>query len=289
MTENEPDLDTIRSCPAVVKESQRITPATADEVRHIALRMDDPSFRFVEGQSIGVLVPGPHPSGNKFHHRYYSIASAGNPVAGEAIEIDLLVRRCFYIDEVSGESRPGIASNYLCDARPGDKLAITGPYRSTFRIPADENSNLLMIGTGTGIAPFRSFIQRVYKQRGSWKGKVRLFYGAETGMDLLYMNDLNDDLTNYYDEATFKAFQAVDPRPVARPEAALQSVLEDNVPEAWSMIQDPGTSVYLAGIDKIVDALDKVMAAKAGSDKQWQLTKQRMMEERRWSELVHHY
>ncbi len=288
MTENKPDLDTLRSCAAVVKESKRITPADTDEVRHMVLRIDDPSFRFVEGQSIGVLVPGPHPFGNKFHHRYYSIANARTPVAGDEIEIDLLVRRCFYIDEVSGESCPGIASNYLCNAQPGEKLAITGPFRSAFRIPADENANLLMIGTGTGIAPFRAFIQRVYKQRGAWKGKVRLFYGAQTGMDLLYMNDVNNDLTNYYDETTFKAFQAVNLRPLSRPEAALQSALEDNIAEAWTMIQDPKTHIYLAGIDKIIDAFDKVMAAKAGSEEQWQRMKQQLVEEQRWSELVYH-
>lgn len=288
MTENKPEPDTMRSCPAVVRESKRITPVTTEEVRHIVLRIDDPSFRFVEGQSIGVLVPGPHPFGNKFHHRYYSIANARNPMAGDEIEIDLLVRRCFYIDEVSGERYPGIASNYLCDARPGDKLAITGPYRSSFRIPANDSSNLLMIGTGTGIAPFRSFIQRVYKQRSTWKGKVRLFYGAETGMDLLYMNDVNNDLASYYDEATFKAFQAVNPRPLSRVEEALQNALQDNVAEAWSMIQDPKTYVFLAGTDKIVAALDKVMAAKAGSEEQWQRIKQQVVEEKRWSELVYH-
>jgi ferredoxin--NADP+ reductase len=288
MTENKPEPDTMRSCPAVVRESKRITPVTTEEVRHIVLRIDDPSFRFVEGQSIGVLVPGPHPFGNKFHHRYYSIANARNPMAGDEIEIDLLVRRCFYIDEVSGERYPGIASNYLCDARPGDKLAITGPYRSSFRIPANDSSNLLMIGTGTGIAPFRSFIQRVYKQRSTWKGKVRRFYGAETGMDLLYMNDVNNDLASYYDEATFKAFQAVNPRPLSRVEEALQNALQDNVAEAWSMIQDPKTYVFLAGTDKIVAALDKVMAAKAGSEEQWQRIKQQVVEEKRWSELVYH-
>jgi len=288
MTENKPEPDTMRSCPAVVRESKRITPDTTEEVRHIVLQIDDPGFRFVEGQSIGVLVPGPHPFGNKFHHRYYSIANARNPMAGDEIEIDLLVRRCFYIDEVSGERYPGIASNYLCDARPGERLAITGPFRSSFRIPADDSSNLLMIGTGTGIAPFRSFIQRVYKQRPTWKGEVRLFYGAETGMDLLYMNDVNNDLASYYDEATFKAFQAVNPRPRSRVEDALQNALQNNIAEAWSMIQDPKTYVFLAGIDKIVAALDKVMAAKAGSEEQWQRKKQQMIEEKRWSELVYH-
>ncbi len=47
---------------AVVKESKRITPDNAAEVRHLVLQVQDPAFQYIEGQSIGVVVPGPHPS-----------------------------------------------------------------------------------------------------------------------------------------------------------------------------------------------------------------------------------
>ena len=57
------------TCEAVVKESTRITPASAAEVRHILLGVEDPGFNFLEGQSIAVLVPGPHAFGNKYHVR----------------------------------------------------------------------------------------------------------------------------------------------------------------------------------------------------------------------------
>ena len=39
--------------------------------------------------------------------------------------------------------------------------------------------------------------------------QVRLYYGARNGMDLLYGNDADGDLSNYYDEASFKAFGAI--------------------------------------------------------------------------------
>ena len=45
------------------------------------------------------------------------------------------MRRCFYIDDISGEKYPGIASNFLCDAEAGGRITITGPYRSPFKIP----------------------------------------------------------------------------------------------------------------------------------------------------------
>ena len=53
---------------------------------------------------------------------------------------------------------------------------------------------MLMVGVGTGIAPFRAFVKHIYEERGGWKGQVRLFYGAKTGMELLYMNDVRKDL-----------------------------------------------------------------------------------------------
>jgi len=276
------------SCRARLQHSRRITPQNTDEVRHLVLSIQDPAFRYLEGQTIGVLVPGPHAFGNTYHHRRYSIANA-RPGASEneATEIELLVRRCFYVDEVSGERYPGIASNYLCDAAPGTSLLITGPYRSPFRIPADNTSNLLMIGTGTGIAPFRGFIQRIYNQVGNWQGQVRLFYGARTGLDLYYMNEYDNDLANYYDEATFKAFQAIYPRPLKQADQALERSLSEHAAEAWALLGEPNTYVYLAGIGKVAEALDKIMSEQAGSAEAWGDLKERLTEAGRWAELLY--
>lgn len=95
----------------------------------------------------------------------------------------------------------GIASNFLCNATPGKQVTLTGAVQGTaFKVPADKTSNLLMIGTGTGIAPFRTLIKSVYAAHGGWQGKC-VFYGAKSGLDNLYMNDQNNDLANYYDEA----------------------------------------------------------------------------------------
>lgn len=273
---------------AIVHTSQRITPDSSDEVRRIVLRIDTPAFYFLEGQNIGVLTPGPHPYGNKTHHRYYTIANAEKSANGEGVELELLVRRCFYIDEVSGEQYPGEASNYLCDLQPGSTISITGPYRSPFLIPADKNSNLLMLGTGTGIAPFRAFLRRLYQEQSEWVGKVRLFYGARTGAEMLYMNDQNSDLTNYYDQATFQAIQSLSKGVLKDEGDALQSGVEAHSAEIWDMLQDEKTHVYLAGMKKIATAFDASMARLAGSDTQWQAVKQSLIDAKRWSELTYH-
>lgn len=271
----------------ILEETRRITPEGSPEVRHLALRVLDPGFQFVEGQSIGVLVPGPHPFGNPYHLRRYSIANARSLPQDDGVRLDLLVRRCFYIDEVSGERYPGIASNYLCDARPGGRLRISGPYLSPFKIPLDNTANLLMIGTGTGIAPFRAFAQSIYERRGGWQGQVRLYYGGRTGLDLMYANDEETDLANYYDDQTFKAFKALAPRPLMSSSQALEQGLKSNAAEAWALIQDPKTFVFVSGLGKIALVLDRVMAGQAGSAEAWQGLKMGLIDQHRWSELIY--
>jgi len=271
---------------AVLVSSQRITPETTDEVRQLRLHIEEPAYYFLEGQNLGVIAPGPHPYGNAVHHRYYTIASA--TPAGNGVDLELLVRRCFYIDEVSGERYPGEASNYLCDAQPGTSVTLTGPYRSPFRIPAAPESNLLMLGTGTGIAPFRAFLRRVYEEHKGWQGQVRLFFGARSGADLLYMNDQNSDLGHYYDQETFKAVKAVRGVLLGDESDALGHGLEANVEDIWNLLQSPATHVYLAGLKRIADVFDATMARRAGSPEAWQAVKQGLLDDKRWSELTYH-
>ncbi|MCG7871158.1 MAG: FAD-binding oxidoreductase [Candidatus Thiodiazotropha lotti] len=288
MPESTDDMHLENSCDAVIKSTARISPESADEVRQLVLQIDDPTFRYAAGQSIGVLVPGPHVFGNEYHHRRYSIANPIQTGNNEAIELEILVRRCFYLDEISGERYPGIASNYLCDAKIGDKLKITGPFRSPFKIPANKSSNLLMIGTGTGIAPFRAFVRQIYDQHGSWDGQVRLFYGDNGGMNLLYMNDEQKDLGQYYDDETFKAFSALTDRPMIGVESGLQDSLAANAEECKKLITDPNTYVFLGGQEKAAEVFNKVMEESFGSADAWNQQKQSLIEKDRWAELLYH-
>ncbi len=272
---------------AQVISNERLTPPDTDEVRHLVLHIPDATFNYVEGQSIGVLAPPSGEFGNEHHLRLYSIASARTGENGNLAEISICVRRCFYIDEVSGERHPGIASNYLCDRQSGEEVLITGPYGRQFQAPKDPDCNLLMIGVGTGIAPFRAFMKHIYEERKEWRGKVRLYYGARTGMDLLYMNDLKNDLSLYYDKETFQAFEALSSRPHFDDPPDLERRMMDNALEVWEMVQDPKTYVYVAGLSALEKSLDRIMTALAGSDTQWRELKKKMIAERRWSTLFY--
>jgi ferredoxin--NADP+ reductase len=280
--------DDIRSAIiATLLSTERITPPKAAEVRHLVLELPVGEFAFREGQSVAVLVPGPHEFGNLYHTRLYSIASSRLGEAGEPETISICVRRCFSIDPVSGERYPGKASNFLCDAVPGDDILIAGPYGNHFQIPPDSSSNLLMIGAGTGIAPFRAFVMRIYQELGGWRGKVRLFYGASTGMEMLYHNDVNKDLDLYYDRETFRAFEAVSPRPHFDEPPALECILADNAREVWEMIQEPKTHVYVAGLVEGKQKFEKAMTAMAGSEEAWHRRRQQMIADNRYAELLH--
>ncbi len=282
------DYDVSNQFTGTVKKTSRITPETsAEEVRDIILEINKKDLHFEAGQSVGVLVPGPHAFGNKYHFRLYTVADI--PQAGKSGKplINLCVKRVSYIDDFSGERYDGVASNYLCDLNTGDKATLTGPYGIAFKAPEDKNADILMIGMGTGIAPFRAFIKHIYKTIGGWKGKVRLFYGARSGLEMLYMNDKNNDLANYYDEETFKAFEAVSPRPHWDDPIALDYALEERAEEVWNMVLDPKTHVYVAGLEKVRDMLDKAFAKMAGSKEKWELRKAELVAGKRWAEVIY--
>ncbi|MBI3119749.1 MAG: hypothetical protein HYZ00_13730 [Candidatus Hydrogenedentes bacterium] len=271
-----------------VKESVRITPEDyTEEVRHIVLEVDHQDFAFTVGQSIGVIVPGPHEFGNEDHLRLYSIASTDGGENGSPSAISICVRRCFYIDEINGERYAGVASNYLCDLKSGAKVLLTGPFGSVFTLPEDPAANLIMIGMGTGIAPFRAFVRQIYDRLGGWQGRVRLFYGAKTGVELLYMNDLKNDLANYYDQETFKAFEAVSPRPALDAPIDLQRTLKQNGDEIWLLMSQPNTYVYVAGLERVREMLDSAMMAIIGSQEKWERRKAEMSAGGRWAELIY--
>ena len=276
-------LDRSRVATALVARNARVTAASDPvEVRRLVLNIAGPGERHYEGQALGIAVV----RDGRETFRLYTIAG-GEKTSGNKTRLTLCIKRCFYIDDYSGEKYEGKASNYFCDRAPGDKLTMAGPFKGAFTIPDDESTNLLMVGLGTGIAPFRAFVRHIYDVRGGWKGKVRLFFGAKTGLEMLYMNDKRDDFANYYDEDTFKAFEAVSPRPAVDAPVALDQAIEQNGKEVWEMVRDPDTYVFVAGHEKVGELLDLAMAKVAGSEEKWQRRKAELKAGKRWMELMY--
>lgn len=247
--------------------SHRITPASSrEEVRQLLFRASDLAFDGVPGRCIRLLAPGQY--GNKHHVRLYSIADQDR-TGGSRAEFALCVRRCFYIDDFNGEQYEGVASNYLCNLKPGDAIEYVGPVGYPFQVPDDPKANILMIGMGTGIAPFRGLVRRIYDELGGWDGPVRLFYGARSGLEMLYMNEENADLALYYDQPTFQAFRAVSPKPHFGAPPALDAALLDHAAEVWAMLQEERTHLFLAGPQALLPQVDRALAEVAGSAGAW--------------------
>ncbi|HLA36476.1 MAG TPA: FAD-binding oxidoreductase [Rhodocyclaceae bacterium] len=270
---------------ATLIRSERITPANSpDEVRHMVFKADDASFECKTGQSIRVMAPGRF--GKQYHTRFYSIADPDGETKDSA-EFALCVRRHCCVDDFNGERYDGVASNYLCDLKPGAAIRFSGPYGLPFKLPADKSADLIMIAMGAGVAPFRAFVRHIYENLGGWDGQVRLFYGVRTGLEQIYMNDENRDLANYYDQKTFRAFQAVGPRPRYDAPVELNKAIERNAEEIWSMLKKPDTHVFVAGMKAALEQVEHALSHIAGSSEAWREEKSVLLAGGRWSEILY--
>jgi ferredoxin--NADP+ reductase len=267
-------------------KTERLTPEDSDEVREIELEVQEPEFRCEVDQSFGVVVETSGEFGNVQHHRLYSVADLPEVKKGKT-HITMLVKRCYYVDEFNGELYEGVASNYLCDRQAGDTITITGPFELPFKIPDDKNANLILIGMGTGIAPFRAFVKHMYTHEKDWTGQILLFYGARSGLELLYLNDKDGDLTNYYDETTFKAFHALSPRPHWSDPISLDLAIEDRAEEIVEMLKQTNTYVYVAGYEKVKENLDRAFANILGSKEKWATRKAELIAGDKWAEVIY--
>ncbi len=282
------DYDKKHQYKARVVATDRITPTeSTEEVRDIVLQLDDSDFSVALGQNIGVLAPGQKEFGQDRHFRLYSIADLAETTSQGNTLVHICVRRCSYIDEFSGEEYRGVASNYLCDLSVDDTLFLTGPYGQAFEAPEEPDTSLILIGAGTGIAPFRAFIKHLYGKTPQFEGQVRLFYGGKTGLDLFYMNDKRNDFAQYYDVQTFEAISALSSRPHWSDAIDWGSALESRGKELWKMLSDSKTFVYLAGLEVIRDELDVVFARLAGSAEKWNRRKAELVAGERWIELLY--
>ncbi|MCC5849269.1 MAG: sulfite reductase flavoprotein subunit alpha [Verrucomicrobia bacterium] len=122
--------------------------------------------------------------------RAYSISSSPNAHPGE---VHLCVSTVKY--HASEREQRGVCSNFLCDCEPGAALRVFCSPNKHFSPPADPDAPMIMVGPGTGIAPFRAFLEE--RQFRKHKGKNWLFFGDQhAATDFLYEKDLRDFMSS---------------------------------------------------------------------------------------------
>ncbi|MFZ3440799.1 assimilatory sulfite reductase (NADPH) flavoprotein subunit [Vibrio harveyi] len=168
--------------------------------------------------------------------RLYSIASSQTEVDEE---VHLTVGLVEY--DKGDEKRYGGASGFLAQRlEEGGEVKVFVEHNNNFKLPQDDNTPIIMVGPGTGIAPFRSFIQE--RDNRDAEGKNWLFFGDRTfTQDFLYQvkwqKYLKSGLLTRLDVA-FSRDQAE--------KVYVQHRILENAEQVWQWIQD-GAYIYVCG------------------------------------------
>lgn len=163
----------------------------------------------------------------------------------------------------------GVASNFLARTTPGQQLKVNvQPSRGHFQPPLDPATPIIMIGAGSGLAPFRGFIQQraIQQAGGTQVGPALLFFGCHRpDVDLLYGDEL----------ARWQHQSVVDVRPAfsRQPEGDLKYVqhrLWADRAEVWRLLES-GARIYVCGdgramMPAVRETLRRIYREAAGVD-----------------------
>jgi len=168
--------------------------------------------------------------------RLYSIASSQ---AENESEVHITVGAVRY--EIEGRARTGGASGYLADRLEEDgEVRVFIEHNDNFRLPANPDAPVIMIGPGTGIAPFRAFMQQ--RENDGAGGKNWLFFGnPHFTEDFLYQVEWQ----RYVKDGLLTHISLAWSRDQAE-KVYVQDKLRENAAEVWRWLQE-GAHVYVCG------------------------------------------
>ncbi|EER19933.1 ferredoxin--NADP reductase, putative [Perkinsus marinus ATCC 50983] len=273
------------------------TPATREakpeaDVRHIVLDTGG-DLEYLEGQSVGIIPPGAKT-------KVYSIASAGQGDLSDGTTVSLCVKRLVEVDKDYGEVEEdglyaghkvyrGVGSNYLCDLKPGDTVAITGPTGKELLLPDDPDSKVLMLATGTGIAPFRGFLTSEFcRGIDQGEGKLWLILGVADRSSILYPQELSDCVSANSDRLRVDYALSREEKDEQGRKMYIQSKMRQCGEDIWRWLQEPNFHLYMCGMKAMESGVHEALSeicASHGSD--WKEILARMRKEGRYHAEVY--
>ncbi|MEB3169490.1 MAG: phycobilisome linker polypeptide [Synechococcaceae cyanobacterium] len=259
-------------------------------VNHITFDLSggDPQLHYVEGQSIGIIPDGEDANGKPHKLRLYSIASTRHGDNLEGSTVSLCVRQLQY--EKDGETINGVCSTFLCDIEPGAKVKITGPVGKEMLLPADEEANVIMLATGTGIAPMRAYLRRMFEPgeraknpQYQFRGKAWLFMGVPKTANLLYEDDFQRYLAEFPDNFIYTKAISREQENAKGGRMYIQDRVLEHAEEIFALIEDPRTHVYMCGLRGMEPGIDEAMtAAAAAKGLNWAELRPQLKKAERW-------
>ena len=187
----------------------------------------NPNFKIDITDFLGLL--------KSLQHRTYSISSSLNKVKNE---VHLTVSSVRWKRDTRNYN--GVCSTFLADdCTPGDNIKVFFTPNKSFRLP-DDNKDIIMIGPGTGIAPFRAFLQEREYRNSS--GKNWLFFGDQTkNDDFIYKNELEDFISSGVLNKLDLAFSRDQKNKIY-----VQNVMYENKNEFYNWLES-GAYLYICG------------------------------------------
>jgi ferredoxin--NADP+ reductase len=255
-------------------------------VQHLTFDLSAGDLRYLEGQSIGIVPPGTDDKGKPHKLRLYSIASTRHGDRSDDKTVSLCVRQLEYKHPETGDTVYGVCSTHLCNLEVGADVTITGPVGKEMLLPEDEDANVIMMATGTGIAPFRAYLWRMFKEQHEdykFKGFSWLIFGIPTTPNILYKEDLEKLAAEYPDNFRLTYAISREQKNAEGGRMYIQHRVAEHADELWQKIQDPKTHTYICGLKGMEDGIDQALSAaasKQGVD--WTEYRGQMKKDGRW-------
>jgi ferredoxin--NADP+ reductase len=259
-------------------------------VRHIKFDISQGDLRYVEGQSIGIIPEGTDDKGKPHKLRLYSIASTRHGDDVDDKTVSLCVRQLEYKHPETGETVYGVCSTFLKDLKPGDDVKITGPVGKEMLLPDDEDSNIIMMATGTGIAPFRAYLWRMFKDNErhvnpeyQFKGFAWLIFGIPTTPNVLYKQELEELHDKYPDNFRITYAISREQQNAEGGRMYIQHRVAEYADEIWNLVKNEKTHVYICGLKGMEDGIDAALGAEAAKEGvEWKEFRSAMKKAGRW-------
>jgi len=178
--------------------------------------------------------------------RLYSISSSLESLDGE---VHLTVARDAF--SIAEELQYGLCSDHLCRLKAGDIIEFYIHHNDQFRLPED-HKDIIMVGPGTGIAPFRAFLSE--RESAGATGRNWLFYGDQHfNSDFLYQTELQQWMESGVLNALDVAFSRDQPEKIY-----VQDKIKQKAGEFFHWLEN-GATLYVCGAKRMSDDVEKTM------------------------------